>query len=283
MARKTLDTQEIAKVRGTWISNFDTAISKSLEKLEAQAKEIEKSSKTISQGFYESDYVSYKVGSRVLKYIQLGKQRSALITVHTAINEAQRVSSFFRMVAYPSIIDIQNDAIFVYNKTLSRFKADEDVNYLFSTNAEIEREASFVCISAERYVDKISTYKEQLDNYLKFVDEQMFSLSRLDTLLRTNEKMLYSESFSRAGDDFFGVTAEDEEGEDEEGEDENQALYVIRHRKDKINIRTTADLNEALKYNPEYKGYYIIDTTTGNALYKSNENNGWDKIESEDG
>lgn len=203
MAKKAVDLEVQSQIRETWIARFDIAIENTLKALEKQSKDIHDKARELTHGFYNSRQVSYRVGQEVLDMVQRGNSRSALVTVHKAINTCQELSSFYRLVATPSLLDISNDAVFIYNKTLHSFKSDTDVSTYYSSNADIEREASFICILAERYVDNIALQKEKIDSYAKFVDEQMYSLSRLDTLLRTNEKMIFSESFGKSGSNYL--------------------------------------------------------------------------------
>jgi hypothetical protein len=214
MAKKSMDLEVVETIRKTWIAKFDTVIEKNLKKLWDRSKELHDNASKYVTDFSQSENVSYLVGAKVIECINEGKQRQALITVHKAINACQELSSIFRLVLYPSILDINNDIIFMYNRTLNSFKADIDVATNYTSNAEIEREASFVCIMAERIVDSTVLNKEKIEQYLKFVDEQMYSLSRLDNMLRTNEKMLFSESFSRGSSNYMMNNPVEDDEED---------------------------------------------------------------------
>ena len=196
-ARKTLDVDSRKAIRLEWGAIAEKA-EKTLENLKIDMQKLHDEAFSLVEWLSSSKYVSYKVSPKVIDYLKNHKLIEALNVVHTATYKIQDVSSDFRLVFKPQAIDLMNDTETIMYHLRMDFVGDLHNTVIFGTNAEIEREQEFVNKRCEVVADQIRTLNSKIQEYVSFVEEQSYAISRLDSMLKLNDSIIRASMFSSA-------------------------------------------------------------------------------------
>ena len=177
-----------------------TLLSTSLKTLKGlrdeQAKLVKELAK-LCEDHLTSNFNSVNVGSIVT---QPGKLNiDSLQMIHTALFEAQGISSTVRVKIYPKLVDIFKSAIILYNRADDEIMNSDELAEAKS-NAERERIRDFILMDAREVLDEMRSKDSQAESYLKYISDQMYHLNSLDTMIRTADKMEASELFTESLD-----------------------------------------------------------------------------------
>ena len=110
----------------------------------------------------------------------------------------QELSTKFKTEFNVKGIEFLNDANNLTNEIYTEFATDRSVNMLLGTSAAIERQYNAVAVAIIEKYNNIKTAKNIIDEYSRFVEEQMFALSRLDGVLKYHNSLSTAEVMNRA-------------------------------------------------------------------------------------
>ena len=194
---KVVDNDAISRLMTHWkkeAKDYDIA----LGVLEKDALKTQQRAAKAIDDFKESDYISYKVTPVVLKKATKGDLLKAQGDLHLASYKLQELSTKFKTEFNVKGIEFLNDANNLTNEIYTSFATDASVNTLLGTSAAIERQYNAVAVTIIEKYNNIKTAKNIIDEYSRFVEEQMFALSRLDGVLKYHNSLSTAEVMNRA-------------------------------------------------------------------------------------
>lgn len=194
---KAVDNDAVSRLITHWKKEAED-YEKALDVLERDANKTKERAAKAIEAFKESDYISYKVTPAVLKKATKGDLLKAQGELHLASYKLQELSTKFKTEFNVKGIEFLNDANNLTNEIYTEFATDRSVNMLLGTSAAIERQYNAVAVAIIEKYNNIKTAKNIIDEYSRFVEEQMFALSRLDGVLKYHNSLSTAEVMNRA-------------------------------------------------------------------------------------
>lgn len=189
-----IDARELAVMRETFTDRKIEAEDK-MKELYKSAQDLYDSYAESIENYFDSEFSAHTVGRNI---DGMDNQVDAIRMVHIAIAHSQEMSGLFRLRLYPQITHIYVTAKTLYDVFYTEFMNDDAVSDTLTTNADKVREAELCLLYVGEDYEKITTILDQVKSYGKFVDEQMFSLNRMHTMVMNLEKLRDNEMFGEA-------------------------------------------------------------------------------------
>lgn len=196
------DNTAIDRVIAYWKKEAEP-YEEALLKIDEKSQKLKTYADNIITKFKKSTYVSYKVTPDVLMEVTNGNLLTALKKLHIASYRTQEVSARFKTKYNPQMIEQINYSNNLNNEIYTRFTTDNSINSLLKTNAAIERYYNSITIKIAEHTNNIAMCKKFIDELSKFVEEQLFALSRLDGVIKYNNSLQIAETMNTANS---GVT-----------------------------------------------------------------------------
>lgn len=188
---------DVKAIKAIFEKSFLNTSLKTLKGLRDEQAKLVKELAKLCEDHLTSNFNSVNVGSIVT---QPGKLNiDSLQMIHTALFEAQSISSTVRVKIYPKLVDIFKSAIILYNRADDEIMNSDELAEAKS-NAERERIRDFILMDAREVLDEMRSKDSQAESYLKYISDQMYHLNSLDTMIRTADKMEASELFTESLD-----------------------------------------------------------------------------------
>lgn len=188
---------DVKAIKAKFEKTFLNTSLKTLKGLRDEQAKLVKELAKLCEDHLTSNFNSVNVGSIVT---QPGKLNiDSLQLIHTALFEAQSISSTVRVKIYPKLVDIFKSAIILYNRADDEIMNSDELAEAKS-NAERERIRDFILMDAREVLDEMRSKDSQSESYLKYISDQMYHLNSLDTMIRTADKMEASELFTESLD-----------------------------------------------------------------------------------
>lgn len=188
---------DVKAIKAIFEKSFLNTSLKTLKGLRDEQSKLVKELAKLCEDHLTSNFNSVNVGSIVT---QPGKLNiDSLQMIHTALFEAQGISSTVRVKIYPKLVDIFKSAIILYNRADDEIMNSDELAEAKS-NAERERIRDFILMDAREVLDEMRSKDSQAESYLKYISDQMYHLNSLDTMIRTADKMEASELFTESLD-----------------------------------------------------------------------------------
>jgi len=124
--------------------------------------------------------------------------------VHMSMYKHNDLANKVNLSVLPLVTEMYGDAQSVVNNTKLELMNDQLFNRLTSSNAEREREVNFILMHLQTAFNKIDMKYKNIKNYIKHIDDQSHYLSKLDAMIRLQQKISESADYEgmmgRAGE-----------------------------------------------------------------------------------
>jgi len=115
--------------------------------------------------------------------------------VHVSMYKYNDLANKVNLSIVPVVTEMYGDAQSVVNNTKLELMNDPLFNRLTSSNAEREREVSFILMYLQTVFNKIEMKFKNIKNYIKHIDDQAHYLSKLDSMIRLQQKIAESADY----------------------------------------------------------------------------------------
>lgn len=161
----------------TYIKNLEEPLLQKKEEISALYSDF---SKRI-RDFYGTEHLAHKVGTNVEKATS---RVAKLKLIRTAIYENTELLSYYRICIFPMMNTLNSDTKFMLQTAWLYLTGDNKVIQLLSSNAEKEREASYLLMNANATGESIKQLYQNLKSYADFLDSNLDQLNKAESALR---------------------------------------------------------------------------------------------------
>lgn len=199
MARNaSVDNTAVERLTTHWADAFKNDYQDTIYRISDNMQKLKKHAKKEIEELQQTKYISYKVAPIILDLLKKDKSNEALRQLHIASYKVQEVSASFKTIYNPKAIEYLNDSNIILNDAYNRFSTDTSVNQLLGSNAAIDRYYRSIASELEAQQNYINTDKKVIDELSKFIEEQLYALSRLDGVIRYHNSLNVADSMNSA-------------------------------------------------------------------------------------
>jgi len=188
-----IDLDELKRIREKYQKQF-TELSEVMKALKEDSEVNYNKAKKEIEKYNNTSLTLASVTDRVINKHK--NSLNGLKDIHNSLFNIQKISELFRAVYIIRDTEILSDAKNLWDNISVEFSGDLEVVELLNTNTAIERELYYIFRGEYSNYSYIRAYSQNLDNLVKYIDNQIYGLNRLDNLIQKLEGIKFNEMFA---------------------------------------------------------------------------------------
>lgn len=197
MARNEVDSDAVERLVSHWKQEIADEC-KTISKIKKEILKVAENAKKSVEIFNNSEYPSFKVSEGIMDYVKEGDVFKAMQQLHIASYKLQELSALFKTDYNIKAIECINDANVIEMEVHTTYSTDSSCAQLLGSNASIERYWGVISLEMQADLLDIQTSKKVIDELSKYVEEQLYALSRLDGVLKYSNSLQTAELMNSA-------------------------------------------------------------------------------------
>jgi hypothetical protein len=164
-----------------------------LKSIRNEITDFYKQLNTIISEWASTDDVPYKVAEIILRD-QLN-QMNALTLTHKAMYKINNINTKTNLNILPEMEVLQSEANILFDSIKTELLNDPVFHRVTSSNAEREREISYILMFHKQEMDRIGLRYNQAKKLVKFMESASGYINRLDSMIRLKQNIIQSSEF----------------------------------------------------------------------------------------
>lgn len=178
-------------------NDIEEEINKYFDKIEEEYINI----RTAVLAYSKTEYLAFKVARKIVE--QNLQQKVSLANVHEALYKTQDISTDLTLNGLQNITEILTESKIIVTSLKTDLTNNDEVIKLNMTKTALSQEVEFIMNNINKVFKRIDMRAKQCKTYIKFVDDNLQQLNRLDSMIRLKQNILsniFTESINNGKD-----------------------------------------------------------------------------------